>query len=69
MKTSNYDRSMMERYGITCEQESLYYYKSFQYGNLQDAVNFAILEGDRKGKHFTNKHKSAAPVLQSGKRE
>lgn len=47
MNTTNDDVTMMERYGITCEQKSIYHYKKYQYGNLQDAINFAKLDGDR----------------------
>ena len=47
MKTTNDEMTMMERYGITCEQKSVYHYKKYQYGNLQDAINFAKLDDDQ----------------------
>jgi hypothetical protein len=56
MKMTNDDVTMMERYGITCEQKSIYQYKKYQYGNLQDAINFAKLDDDRAGRKLKNNY-------------
>ncbi|MCW8876910.1 MAG: hypothetical protein OQJ89_16590 [Kangiellaceae bacterium] len=45
MKTN--DKSMIEKYGITCEQKSIYKYKAYRYDKLLDAINFAKLDHER----------------------
>ena len=34
-------RRLMDHYGITAEQQSVYRYGEFRYGNLSDAINYA----------------------------
>ena len=54
MNTTNDDETMMKRHGITCEQKSVYHYKKYQYGNLQDAINFAKLDDERACRKLKN---------------
>lgn len=44
MKTINDEMMMMERYGITCEQKPIYFYKNHRYEQLKDALNFAKID-------------------------
>ena len=46
MKNTDKEVAQMAHYGITCEQTPVYRYKQFQYGKLQDAINFAKLDWD-----------------------
>jgi len=46
MKNTDKEVAQMAHYGITCEQTPVYRYKQYQYGKLQDAINFAKLDGD-----------------------
>lgn len=38
---------LMTLYGITEEQKSVFIYKNYQYGRLEDALNYAKLEARR----------------------
>jgi hypothetical protein len=44
-------RELVERYGIQCAQETVYLYKQFRYGNLEDAIRYADIDTnpDRNG--------------------
>ena len=35
------EKEPMERYGITVEQKSVYFYKGYKYDRLNDALNYA----------------------------
>ncbi len=37
-------KGLIDRLGITCEKINIYHYKKHQYGNLQDAINYAKLD-------------------------
>ena len=39
---------LMEHYGITTEQLSVYHYAGFRYSNLSDALNYAALIASRE---------------------
>jgi hypothetical protein len=39
--TEDEKQKLMERYGITTEQQSVYRYAGFQYSNLTDALDYA----------------------------
>ena len=45
--TEEYEK-LMQKYGITCEQRTVYFWKAYQYDKLEDAVNYAAvaLEND-----------------------
>lgn len=38
------DKVLIDRFGIICEKKDIYHYKKYQYGNLQDALNYAKLD-------------------------
>jgi|GEM_PF-2968655 len=42
MTVINDDKTLMEQYGISCEQKFVYQYKQYRYDNFQNALNFAI---------------------------
>jgi len=35
------DANLMAKYGITCEQKMVYFYKKHKYDKLEDAINYA----------------------------
>jgi len=37
------EKELMERYGITYEQNTVYYYMGYKYDRLQDALKYAKL--------------------------
>lgn len=37
------DKKLMQKYGITCEQRTVYFWKTYKYEKLDDAVNYAKL--------------------------
>lgn len=45
MKHTDKEVAEMACYSIICEQKPVYRYKQYQYGKLQDAINFAKLDG------------------------
>jgi hypothetical protein len=45
--TEDETKSLMERYGITATQQSVFHYQGFKYGNLTDALNQAELVATR----------------------
>ncbi len=46
MTSLNDQRVLMEKYGIFCEQKTIYCYKKLRFNNFQDALNVAALEQD-----------------------
>ncbi|MBT8113464.1 MAG: hypothetical protein KJO81_05185 [Gammaproteobacteria bacterium] len=38
------DNKLMDQYGITSKQKTVYLYKGHKYGNLKDALNFAKID-------------------------
>jgi len=38
----------MEKHGITCGSEDIYYYKDFRYQRLADAVSYAKIDSVRQ---------------------
>lgn len=40
---SEEDEKVMEKYGITYEQRSVFFWKDYKYERLSDAVNYAKL--------------------------
>jgi hypothetical protein len=43
------DRLEMKAHGIRCVPKDVYYYKSFKYERLNDAVRFAEIDATRNG--------------------
>ncbi len=41
--TEDETRTLMERYGITVTQQTVYLYGGFKYGNLEEALDYATL--------------------------
>jgi len=41
------EKELMESYGITVEQKSVYFYKGHTYENLKDALNYAKIDAKR----------------------
>jgi hypothetical protein len=41
------EKKLMEQYGITCEQRTVYFYQGYQYANLKDALNYARIDKER----------------------
>jgi hypothetical protein len=39
--TEDEKQKLMEHYGITTEQQSVYHYAGFRYSNLTDALDYA----------------------------
>ena len=39
---------LMERYGITCEQKTVYYYKGYKYERLDDALKYAKIHTEAR---------------------
>jgi len=46
--TETETRARMEHHDITATQQSVYHYKGFRYGNLNDALNYAELVTSRE---------------------
>jgi hypothetical protein len=46
--TEQQTTQLMEQYGITTEQLSVYHYAGFRYSNLSDALNYAELMASRE---------------------
>ena len=44
------DEELMERYGITCEHNTVYYYMGYKYERLRDALNFAKNDSEARVK-------------------
>lgn len=44
---NNDDKTLMEKYGITCETKMVYTYKKYRYDNLQDALRYAEIDAKR----------------------
>ena len=42
------DRQTMEKHNITCRSEDTYYYKTFRYQRLADAVRSAKIDAARR---------------------
>ena len=40
---SEEDKKVMEKYGIKCEQRTVFFWKDYKYERLADAVNYAKL--------------------------
>jgi hypothetical protein len=38
------EKELMERYGITVEQKTVYSYKGYRYERLKDALNYAKVD-------------------------
>jgi hypothetical protein len=53
---SKEDKTLMDRYGITCTPKIMYFYKQYWYENLADAVRYAESDHaatpDRAGRTF-----------------
>ena len=41
------ETDLMERYGITSELRTVFVYKTYKYGRLEDALNYARLDTSR----------------------
>jgi hypothetical protein len=46
------EKELMNQYGITVEQKSVYTYKGYKYEHLKDALNYAKL--DAGARHESN---------------
>ncbi len=42
------DNLLMEQYGITSQQKTVYLYKGHKYDSLKDAINFAKIDMQHK---------------------
>ncbi len=42
------ERKMVEQYGITFEQKTVYFYKGHKYDQLKDAIRYAKIDIQRK---------------------
>ena len=42
------DKKLMDQYGITSQQKTVYLYKDHKYDNLKDAISFAKIDMKRK---------------------
>jgi hypothetical protein len=43
------EKELMERYEITCEQNTVYYYMGHKYERLQDALKYAEIQKHKHG--------------------
>ncbi|MCL6417266.1 hypothetical protein MIB92_16520 [Aestuariirhabdus sp. Z084] len=59
----------MKKYDITCEQVNIYHYKQYQYGKLEDAINYARRDQSNPDFNFALNGKERTPLSQSGKDE
>lgn len=52
IQMSEEEKQLMEQYGITCVQKTVYLYKDFRYDHLKDAFRYAEIDmkRDRKDK-------------------
>jgi hypothetical protein len=39
---------LLEKYGITAEPKIVYLYKGFRYDHFKDALNYAILDAEKR---------------------
>jgi hypothetical protein len=67
MKNTDKEMEQMSHYGITSEQKPLYRYKQYQYGKLQDAIDFAKIEEDQSKENFISGEKSNTPLTPNEK--
>jgi hypothetical protein len=44
---SNEDKSMMAKYGISCEPKMHYFYMQYRYDNINDALRYAVIDTNR----------------------
>ncbi len=44
MTTSIEQQNIMKKHGITCEIKFVYKYKNYQYDDMNQAVNFAVID-------------------------
>jgi hypothetical protein len=53
--TEDEKQKLMEHYGITTEQQSVYHYAGFRYSNLTDALDYAerITSGSNESRAAT----------------
>ena len=42
------EKELMERYGITAEQKTVYHYLSFRYDHLNDALSYARIDQQQR---------------------
>lgn len=42
------DEKIMEQYGISCEQKTMYRYKGHMYERLKDALGYAKIDSERE---------------------
>lgn len=42
------EKELMERYEITCEQNTVYYYMGYKYERLQDALKYAEIQAQTR---------------------
>jgi hypothetical protein len=48
--TIDEESKLMAEHGITSEEKTVYLYKGYQYGTLQDALNYATKSAERAQK-------------------
>ncbi|NMP17357.1 hypothetical protein [Thalassotalea sp. Y01] len=65
----NDEISKMKKYGITCEQINNYHYKQYQYGKLEDAINYVRVDQAISDVNFALSGEERTPLSQSGKYE
>lgn len=41
------DQALLDRYGITTEQKTVYLYRGYRYDHLKDAINYAKIEAEK----------------------
>lgn len=46
---------LMEQYGITSEQKTVYHFKDFKYDNFDDALVYARIETDCESEKLASK--------------
>ncbi|GAA4649619.1 hypothetical protein GCM10023116_18940 [Kistimonas scapharcae] len=66
MKNDNLAK--MKKYDVTCEQVNIYHYKQYQYGELEDAINYARADQSNPDVNFLLNDEERTPLSQSGKR-
>ena len=42
------EQKLVDRFGITSQQKTLYFYKGHKYDNLKDAISYAKIDTQRK---------------------
>ena len=60
--TEDEKQKLLEHYGITTEQQSVYYYAGFRYSNLTDAAAYA----DRIRAAQTSRARQRSPARRQG---